>query len=149
MKACLVLFLAWQCLPLPAAAAEDAGTAATSPLRWQNLKRPSVTPPVPVTPLPLPQPPPLPRTVEDYLRGMDADGDGRVSLPEYLAWMGQAFTRMDVDGNGVLEAAELPGGKGPAVTREQHRARMHERFHWQDADGDGYLDARELAAPPR
>ncbi|TDK22984.1 hypothetical protein E2F46_12595 [Luteimonas aestuarii] len=85
----------------------------------------------------------------EYLAKMDTDGDGRVSLPEYLDWMSYAFDQMDRNGDGVLTADELPGGKGAAITREVHRARLAERFRKQDANGDGYLDARELAAPPR
>ncbi len=84
----------------------------------------------------------------DYLSRMDADGDGRVSQEEYVAWMGYAFERMDTDGDGVLSPAELPGGKGKPVTLESHRQRLAERFRRQDANGDGYLDAKELAAPP-
>lgn len=85
----------------------------------------------------------------DYLSRMDADGDGAVSLPEYLDWMGYAFDRMDRDRDGVLSAAEQPGGKGKPITREAHRAQLAERFRKQDANRDGHLDARELAAPPR
>lgn len=85
----------------------------------------------------------------DYLARMDGDGDGRVSLAEYLDWMGYAFEGMDRNGDGVLTADELPGGKGAPLAREVHRARLAERFDRQDANGDGFLDARELAAPPR
>lgn len=85
----------------------------------------------------------------DYLARMDADGDGRVSLPEYLAWMGYGFAQMDRDGDGVLRADELPGGRGRPLTRQAHHAQLAERFRRQDANGDGVLDARELAAPPR
>jgi hypothetical protein len=56
---------------------------------------------------------------------------------------------MDRDRDGVLSAAEQPGGKGQPLTREQHRARLAERFGKQDANRDGYLSARELAAPPQ
>lgn len=84
----------------------------------------------------------------DYLERMDADGDGRVSLPEYLDWMGYAFRGMDRDGDGVLASHELPGGRGGPVTAEQHRTRLADRFAKQDVDGDGTLDAKELAAPP-
>lgn len=85
----------------------------------------------------------------DYLELMDTDGDGRVSLDEYLAWMSYAFERMDRDGDGVLSADELPGGRGKPVTLGEYRARLTDRFNRQDANGDGFLDARELAAPPR
>lgn len=85
----------------------------------------------------------------DYLARMDADGDGRVSLPEYQAWMGYAFDAMDRDHDGVLATAELPGRSGHALTRVEHRARLAAAFHRQDRNGDGSLDARELAAPPR
>ena len=84
-----------------------------------------------------------------YLQRMDSDGDGKVSEAEYLHWMLYAFDRMDRNGDGVLTADELPGGKGRAITRQQQRQVIVQRFHKQDANGDGFLDARELAAPPR
>ena len=85
----------------------------------------------------------------DYLLRMDADHDGRVSLVEYQDWLTYAFDGMDRDRDGVLSAAEQPGGKGQPLTREQHRTRLAERFRKQDANRDGYLSARELAAPPQ
>ncbi|MCD9088510.1 hypothetical protein [Stenotrophomonas sp. SY1] len=84
-----------------------------------------------------------------YLQRMDADADGRVSPDEYLQWMFYAFDRMDRNGNGVLEAAEQPGGRGKPITREEQRQVILARFARQDADSDGYLSARELMAPPR
>lgn len=87
--------------------------------------------------------------VPDYLARMDSDGDGRVSLAEYQAWMGYGFDVMDRDHDGVLSVIELPGGRGAPLTREAHRARLAETFARQDRDRDGFLDARELAAPPR
>ena len=84
----------------------------------------------------------------DYLAKMDTDGDGRVSLAEYQAWMSYAFDGMDVDGDGVLSPSEQPGGRGRPITREQHLARLADRFRRQDLDGNGFLDARELSAPP-
>ena len=85
----------------------------------------------------------------DYLLRMDTDGDGRVSPSEYQAWMGYAFDARDLDRDGVLSAAELPGGRGQPITREQHRERLAATFKKQDTSGDGYLSARELAAPPQ
>lgn len=89
------------------------------------------------------------RHSDDYLARMDADGDGRVSLPEYQDWMSYAFDAMDRDHDGVLATAELPGGRGHALTRAEHRARLAAVFARQDRNADRALDARELAAPPR
>lgn len=85
----------------------------------------------------------------DYLARMDADHDGRVSLPEYQDWLSYAFDAMDRDHDGVLVSGELPGGRGTAVTRLAHRERLAATFRKQDTNRDGVLDARELAAPPR
>ena len=85
----------------------------------------------------------------NYLSKMDADRDGRVSLVEYQDWLGYAFDGMDANRDGVLSPAEQPGGKGAALTRVEHRARIAERFRKQDANRDGFLNARELASPPQ
>jgi EF hand domain-containing protein len=85
----------------------------------------------------------------DYLAQMDTDHDRRVSLREYQDWLSYAFDAMDRDRDGVLSTGELPGGRGPPISREQHRARLADAFHRQDRNGDGLLDARELAAAPR
>ncbi|MDL5366018.1 calcium-dependent protein kinase 21 [Xanthomonas sp. NCPPB 2654] len=84
-----------------------------------------------------------------YLQRMDRDSDGRVSLDEYLAWMSYAFDARDLDHDGVLSPAELPSGRGKAITRAQHQATLTARFRKQDGNGDGYLNAKELAAPPQ
>ena len=89
------------------------------------------------------------RATSDYLERMDLDGDGRVSLDEYLDWMGYAFHGMDRNGDGVLQPDELPGGRGRALTLAQHRERLSATFARQDVDRDGYLSAKELAAPPQ
>ena len=85
----------------------------------------------------------------DYLARMDGDGDGRVSLAEYQDWMSYAFDARDRNGDGVLGADELPGGKGQSITRQQHRERLADRFSRQDLDRNGFLSARELSAPPQ
>lgn len=92
---------------------------------------------------------PAVETTGGYLQRMDSDGDGRISLDEYQAWMGYGFARMDRNGDGVLSADELPGGRGRPITHAAHVAQIAQRFARQDANGDGYLSAAELAAPPR
>ena len=85
----------------------------------------------------------------EYVARMDADGDDRVSLEEYQAWMGYAFERMDANRDGLLTADELPGGEGETISLAEHRESLAAMFRRQDADGDGFLSANELAAPPR
>jgi Ca2+-binding EF-hand superfamily protein len=85
-----------------------------------------------------------------YLARMDSNGDGRVDLDEYLAWMIHGFDRMDRNGNGVLDIDEQPAGARRApVTRSDRLRALTAAFRRQDINGDGVLDARELAAPPR
>ena len=86
---------------------------------------------------------------DEYLARMDGDRDGRVSLAEYQAWMGYAFERMDHNGEGLLTADEVPGGKGRTVSLVEHRESLAAMFRRQDADREGFLDAKELAAPSR
>ena len=89
------------------------------------------------------------KRTDDYLSKMDADRDGRVSLLEYQDWLSYGFDAMDRDRDGVLSPAEQPGGRGKPLHREEHRARLAERFRRQDANRDNLLDAKELSAPPR
>lgn len=85
----------------------------------------------------------------DYLARMDTDADGRVSVDEYLDWMSYAFDARDANRDGVLSADELPGGKGQAITRVEHRERLAATFKKQDVNRDDFLSAKELAAPPQ
>ncbi len=85
----------------------------------------------------------------EYLSRMDADSDGRVALIEYQDWLSYAFDAMDRDRDAVLSPAELPGGRGTAVTRIEHRERLAAAFQRQDGNRDGFLSAKELAAPPQ
>ena len=91
----------------------------------------------------------VPGATADYLARMDRDGDRRVSLDEYIAWMTYAFDARDVDHNGVLEGAELPGSRGKPVSRQTLVEQLRARFARQDRNHDGFLDARELASPPQ
>lgn len=96
----------------------------------------------------------LARTPAELLSRMDADGNGRVELVEYQAYLIRGFRALDRDGDGVVSAEELPPGvhsRGrrssvDLTSREQALARSFAR---QDADASGFLDAAELAAPPR
>lgn len=89
------------------------------------------------------------RGTGDYLARMDADRDGKVSLIEYQDWLSYAFDAMDRNRDGTLTADELPGRRGKAITRAQHRERLAATFKKQDTNRDGSLSARELAAPPQ
>ncbi|KAA2284201.1 EF-hand domain-containing protein [Arenimonas fontis] len=88
-------------------------------------------------------------TSDDYFSRVDLDGDGRVSLQEFLERMSFAFRQMDVNGDGILAPHEQHIPDAPTITIEQHRERFSAQFHRQDADGDGYLSRAELLSPPR
>ena len=90
-----------------------------------------------------------PVAASDYFSAVDLDGDGRVSLDEFLERMGFAFRQMDVDGNGVLEPHEQHIPDAPRITLAEHEARFSAQFRRQDANGDGFLSRTELIAPPR
>jgi Ca2+-binding EF-hand superfamily protein len=91
-------------------------------------------------------------TPQQQLQRMDSDGNGRIDAGEYRAWLSRGFRAMDRNGDGQLQAEELPPGtrfrQGQALSLSQHQARLDARFALQDRNGDGFLDAQELAAPP-
>lgn len=89
------------------------------------------------------------RSTGDYLQQVDDNADGRISPDEYIAWMSYGFDAMDRNRDGVLQAAEQPGGRGKPLSRAEHRDNLLERFRKQDANRDGFLSAKEMAAPPR
>ena len=86
---------------------------------------------------------------DDYFSKVDRDGDGRVSLPEFLERMSFAFRQMDVNRNDVLEPGEQHIPDAPRITLAQHHERFTAQFRRQDADNDGLLSRQELLAPPR
>ena len=86
---------------------------------------------------------------DDYFSKVDRDGDGRVSLAEFLERMSFAFRQMDVDRDGVLEPHEQHIPDAPTITLAQHHDRFTAQFVRQDADGNGTLSPAELLAPPR
>ena len=89
-------------------------------------------------------------TRAEYLRWFDTDGDGRVSLSEYQEYMSHGFRAMDLDGDGVLHAGELPPSARvrTATTLQSHHRSLTRMFDRLDINHDGYLDADELTAMP-
>ena len=57
--------------------------------------------------------------------------------------------RLDRNGDAVLEADELPGGRGKPITLRHYQDNLRRQFHKLDRNHDGYLDARELTQPPQ
>jgi Ca2+-binding EF-hand superfamily protein len=86
---------------------------------------------------------------DDYFAKVDLDGDGLVSLPEFLERMGFAFDQMDVDGDDVLEPHEQHIPNAKAITLAEHHERFTAQFRRQDSNRDGGLTRAELLAPPR
>ena len=86
---------------------------------------------------------------DDYFAKVDLDGDGRVSLPEFLERMSFAFRQMDVDGDDVLAPHEQHIPHAKALTIAEHHERFTAQFRRQDGNGDGYLSRAELLSPPR
>lgn len=115
----------------------------------QQQAAPAASPAAPAAPVKPVAPGTAPQGTGDYLSRMDSDGDRRISLLEYQEWLTYAFDGMDRNRDGVLTPDEQPGGRGKAITRDAHRARVAERFGRQDIDRSGFLDAKELAAPPQ
>ncbi|MEI7036713.1 EF-hand domain-containing protein [Fulvimonas yonginensis] len=88
-------------------------------------------------------------TPADYLRRFDTDGDGRIDVQEYVNYLSAGFRAMDANGDGVLDATELPPGpRRTPRTLAAFQADLRAQFHRLDRNRDGYLSARELAQPP-
>jgi len=85
----------------------------------------------------------------DYFSVVDTDGDGRVSLPEFLERMSWAFRQMDANRDGVLEPGEQLVPNAKRITLAEHHQRFTEQFRRQDRNRDGGLDRREYLAPPQ
>lgn len=82
---------------------------------------------------------------EARLKQMDANGDGRVTEAEYLAYMNKEakirFDRMDKNHDGILTANELVSGRHHHGTHNWKRL-----FHKLDKNGDGVLSLDESRA---
>ena len=84
----------------------------------------------------------------EYLRQFDSDGDGRISQAEYVRYMSAGFHALDRNGDGILQASELPGGHGRALTLAGREHDLRAQFQRLDRNHDHYLNAKELTAPP-
>ena len=93
--------------------------------------------------------PAIAQTRDDYLKRVDSDGDGRVSVSEYQFHMSFAFRQMDRNNDQVLEPSEQLVPNAKTLTRAELDARMEAQFHRQDSNRDGYLNATDLSAPPQ
>jgi Ca2+-binding EF-hand superfamily protein len=86
----------------------------------------------------------------EYLRVFDGNGDGKVGVAEYVDYLSVGFHRLDANGDGVLDAGELPPGpRRTPRTLKAFQADVRAQFRRLDRNHDGFLNARELAQPPR
>jgi Ca2+-binding EF-hand superfamily protein len=88
-------------------------------------------------------------TAAGLFQAMDSNGDGRISEAEYVAYMSQGFYRRDLNHDGVLQPAELPGGHGRPVSLKEWQDNLRRQFHRLDHHHHGYLSPRELLQPPQ
>lgn len=106
-------------------------------------------------------PPPGGPDPADILAEFDEDGDGLISLSEFMG-PEDHFDRLDADGDGYLNSEELstgrpgppPGRGGPGfdmddadqdgMVSEAEFSGPEELFNQLDADGDGYITREEV-----
>ena len=79
-----------------------------------------------------------------YLKGMDTDGDGKVSPQELRAGLEARLKEFDADGNGSLSIDEFEAMHSAAI-----REMMVDRFQALDNDGDGQVTGDEITAPAK
>ncbi len=94
-----------------------------------------------------------PKAGDRFIQNFDKDGDGKVSREEFPS-REEAFTRLDTNGDDVVDAGEAPGkgrfiqkfdkdGDGK-VSREEFSGH-DDRFARMDKNSDGYIDSEEIS----
>lgn len=104
---------------------------------------------------------------QHMLQKMDSNGDGRISLDEYLAASGARFKSIDSQNKGSIDATDIASSKSAIeridqranalvkhldtagdgyVTQDEFVAAAQKRFGRLDRNGDGKLTADELTA---
>jgi Ca2+-binding EF-hand superfamily protein len=80
--------------------------------------------------------------IENHLKEMDRDQDGKLSREEMMAEVDQTFTGYDADGDGKISSEEA---NGPGV-RSSMAGFVKQHFTEVDADGSGSISLEELKA---
>jgi len=78
------------------------------------------------------------------LKGLDADGDGAVTIEEALARRAPVFTRIDANGDGVIDSAEIE-----AETNLNVQYWTQAMMHRLDRDNDGKISKDEFGQKDR
>jgi hypothetical protein len=144
-------------LPPPEAAPVPAGPPP------QTLPPP--TPSVPATgaaPLTR-EAPPIQAAGTSLFKDLDTNKDGKVTLPEYMAWREARFNYLDTNKDGSLSRSEVSAGKikfaetlrknfalidanqDQMLSREEFREATRLVFFRMDTNRDGYLTPKELS----
>ena len=80
--------------------------------------------------------------IENHLKEMDGDQDGKLSREEMMAEVNQTFTGYDADRDGKISQGEA---NGPGV-RSSMAGFVKQHFKEVDADGSGSISLEELKA---
>ena len=78
------------------------------------------------------------------LKGLDADGDGAVTIEEALVKRAPLFTRIDTNGDGVIDSAEIE-----AETNLNVQYWTQAMMHRLDRDSDGKITKEEFGLKDR